>query len=80
MHGDIRDTNIMVKTLKRGGFNVGSFLVVDYDSCSKVEEVRYPFNLNTSSILRPEGLGATGGAVIEAEHDLKMLRHIWDSY
>jgi RIO-like serine/threonine protein kinase len=30
VHGDIRDTNIMVKTLKGGGFNDGSFLVVDY--------------------------------------------------
>ena len=29
VHGDIRDTNIMVKTLKRCGFNVGSFLVVE---------------------------------------------------
>ena len=77
VHGDIRDTNIMVKTLKRGGFNDGSFLVVDYDSCGKTKQVRYPLNLNTTSVQRPEG--ATGGAVIEAEHDLEMLDHIWDS-
>ena len=77
VHGDIRDTNIMVKTLERGGFNDGSFLVVDYDSCGITKQVRYPLNLNTTSVQRPEG--ATGGAVIEAEHDLEMLDYIWDS-
>jgi hypothetical protein len=50
--------------------------VVDYDFCGKMKQVRYPFDLNTTSIWRPEG--ATGGAIIEAEHDLKMLDHIWD--
>jgi hypothetical protein len=74
VHGDIRDTNIMVK---QGGFNDGSFLVVDYDSCGLTKQVRYPLNLNTQSVQRPEG--ATGGAVIEAEHDLEMLDRIWDS-
>jgi hypothetical protein len=39
VHGDIRDTNIMVKTMKRGGFNDGSFLVVDYGSCGKINQV-----------------------------------------
>ena len=76
VHGDIRDTNIMVKTLKQGGFTDGSFLVVDYDSSGKVKQVRYPLNLNIISVQRPEG--AIGGAVIEAEHDLEMLDHIWD--
>jgi len=50
VHGDIRDTNIMVKTLNQGGFNDGSFLVVDYDSCGEMEQVRYPLNLNTTSV------------------------------
>jgi RIO-like serine/threonine protein kinase len=77
VHGDIRDTNVMVKTLKQGGFNDPPFLVVDYDSCGKIKQVRYPLNLNTTSVQRPEG--ATGGAVIEVEHDLEMLDHIWDS-
>ncbi|KAJ3499972.1 hypothetical protein NLJ89_g9993 [Agrocybe chaxingu] len=75
VHGDIRDTNIMVKTLKRGG-NDGSFLVVDYDSSGRIKQARYPLNLNTTSVQRPEG--ATGGAVVEVEHDLEMLDHIWD--
>jgi hypothetical protein len=76
VHGDIRDTNLMAKTLDQGGFNDGSFLVVDYDSSGEMKQVRYPLNLNTTSVRRPEG--ATGGAIIEAEHDLEMLDHIWD--
>jgi hypothetical protein len=75
VHGDVRDTNVMVKTLNRRGFNDESFLVVDFDSCGELKQVRYPLNLNTTSVQRPEG--ATGGAVIEAEHDLEMLDHIW---
>jgi len=41
VHGDIRDTNIMVKTLimNWGGFSDGSFLVIDYDSCGKIKQV-----------------------------------------
>ena len=78
VHGDIRDTNIMVKKiLIQDGFNDGlSFLVVDFDSCGEMKQVRYPLNLNTTTVQRPEG--ATGGAIIETEHDLEMLDHIWD--
>lgn len=75
VHGDICNTNILVTTLDWGGFNDGSFLLVDYDLCSKQKEVRYPFNLNTTTVRRPKG--ATGGAIIEAEHDLEMLDYIW---
>ena len=42
------------------------------------EAVLYHFDLNTTSVWRPEG--ATGGAIIEAEHDLEMVDHIWDSW
>lgn len=75
VHGDIRNTNIMVK---RHGFDEvdGSFLLVDYDFCGKAQEVRYPFDLNTTSVWRPEE--ATGGAIIEAKHDLQMLDWIWN--
>lgn len=74
VHGDIRDTNIMVK---RSGFAGGTFLLVDYDLCGEIKKVRYPFDLNTVSVPRPEG--ATGGAIIEVEHDLEMLDRIWQS-
>ena len=76
VHGDIRDTNLMVRAPNPVDFIDWSFLVVDYDSCGKMKQVRYPLDLNTKSVWRPEG--ATGGAIIEAEHDLLMLDHIWD--
>ena len=77
VHGDLRDTNVMVRTLKRGGFKDGSFQIVDFDSSGRMDdEVRYPFTLNTHDIWRPPG--ATGGALIEAGHDMAMLDHIWD--
>ena len=54
-----------------------SFLLVDYDSGGKVREVRYPLDLNTSDVKRPEGV--MGGAVMEVEHDLEMLNYLWDN-
>jgi hypothetical protein len=47
VHGDVRNTNIMVKTI---GLDDLSFLLVDYDSGGKIQQVRYPLDLNTSSV------------------------------
>ena len=76
VHGDFRDTNVMVRTLNRGGLKDGSFRIVDFDSCGRIEKARYPFILNTHDTWRPPG--ATGGASIEAGHDMAMLDHIWE--
>jgi tRNA A-37 threonylcarbamoyl transferase component Bud32 len=46
VHGDIRDTNIM---MKRGGFNGGFFLVVDYDSCGKITLLSYTVRRQSGS-------------------------------
>ena len=73
VHGDVRNTNIMVKSVGLGDL---SFLLVDYDSGGEIQQVRYPLDLNTSTVKRPEG--ATGGAIVEVEHDLEMLNYIWD--
>ena len=73
VHGDIRNTNIMVKIV---GLDNLSFLLVDYDSSGEIPQVRYPLDLNISTVKRPEG--ATGGAIVEVEHDLEMLNYIWD--
>jgi tRNA A-37 threonylcarbamoyl transferase component Bud32 len=43
VHGDIRDTNIMVKkNLNQDGL---SFLVIDFDSGGEMKQMRYPLNL-----------------------------------
>jgi hypothetical protein len=74
VHGDFRDTNIMVKT---GGFSDGDFLVIDYDWSGKMSQARYPLDVNTKTVWRPEG--AVSGAIVEAEHDRGMLESIWVS-
>jgi len=67
------NTNIMVK---KTGLDDLSFLLVDYDSGGEIRQVRYPLDLNSSTVKQPEG--ATGGAIVEVEHDLEMLNYIWD--
>jgi hypothetical protein len=78
VHADARNTNIMVK--KVGSVDVLllnlSFLLVDFDAAGEIRQVRYPLDLNTLSVNRPKG--ATGGALVEVEHDLEMLNYIWD--
>ena len=39
VHGDVRNTNIMVK---KTGLDDLSFLLVDYDSGGEIRQVRYP--------------------------------------
>ncbi|PPQ70836.1 hypothetical protein CVT26_014041 [Gymnopilus dilepis] len=76
VHGDIRNTNIMVKAQNMNGFNdVSSFLIVDFDSSGKIGDAKYPYTLNTVSVRRPEE--AVGGALMKAEHDIEMLGNIW---
>ena len=68
VHGDVRDTNIMVS--KRDG----TCMLVDFDWAGKIGDVRYPMNVNRAGIWRPSG--AVDGRLILAEHDLAMLDHI----
>ncbi|KAJ8580322.1 hypothetical protein M405DRAFT_778345 [Rhizopogon salebrosus TDB-379] len=67
VHGDIRDTNIMVK--KDGSPGI---LFVDFDWSGKIGEIRYPMNVYRGKRLwRPAG--AKDGQLILAEHDIQML-------
>lgn len=61
--------------VKKTGFDDGSFILVDFDSCGGIKKLRFPFCLNTKTVKRPR---AAGGAIIETEHDLEMLDTIWD--
>ena len=68
VHGDVRDTNIMVK--KDG---VQGFKLVDFDWSGRIGQVRYPMNVYRGQRLwRP--LDAMDGQLIKAEHDIKMLK------
>jgi len=67
VHGDVRDSNIMVK--KDG---VQGFKLVDFDWSGRIGEVRYPMNVYRGSRLwRPRE--AEDGQLIKADHDIEML-------
>ncbi|KAG1860902.1 hypothetical protein F4604DRAFT_1957637 [Suillus subluteus] len=67
VHGDIRDTNVMVKKDHSPGFKL-----VDFDWSGKIGEIRYPINVYRGKRLwRPAG--AEDGQLILAEHDIQML-------
>ncbi|KAI9462714.1 hypothetical protein HD554DRAFT_2195842 [Boletus coccyginus] len=68
VHGDVRDTNIMVS--KRDG----TCMLVDFDWAGKIGDVQYPVNVSRDGIWRPSG--AVDWQLILAEHDMAMLDHI----
>jgi len=70
VHGDIRDTNIMVKT--DGGLE---FMLVDYDWAGPVGQVHYPRFLNTDRELgRPVEVDAL--KAILPMHDILMVESL----
>jgi len=71
VHGDIRDTNIMVP--KTGE---PSFLLVDFDWAGKAGEARYPVNVYKGRELwRPDGVDDK--KLMTADHDIQMLEHMF---
>jgi len=67
VHGDIRNTNIMVKRDGSPGFKL-----VDFDWSGTIGQIRYPMNVYRGKRLwRPDG--AEDGQLILAEHDIQML-------
>ncbi|KAG2116464.1 uncharacterized protein F5147DRAFT_568096, partial [Suillus discolor] len=71
VHGDIRDTNIIVKKDCSPGF-----MLVDFDWSGTIGETRYPMNVYQGERLwRPDG--AEDGQLILAEHDMQMLHAIF---
>lgn len=67
VHGDLRDTNILVR--KDGGTD---FMVVDYDWAGSSGEVRYPPLINKAPELGRPG-DVEDGLLILTQHDLYML-------
>ncbi|KAG2084900.1 hypothetical protein BD769DRAFT_1374621, partial [Suillus cothurnatus] len=67
VHGDIRDTNVMVKKDRSPGF-----MLVDFDWSGIIGQIRYPMNVYRGHRLwRPDG--AEDGRLVMAEHDMEML-------
>jgi hypothetical protein len=73
VHGDVRDTNLMVRKDGKPGF-----MLFDFDWAGEIGNVRYPINVNRGPGLeRPDG--AYDGALIAAEHDIEMLNIMFKS-
>jgi serine/threonine protein kinase len=73
VHGDIRDTNIMVP---KSDFH--HFWLVDFDWGGTIGVVRYPMNVHRGDDLK-RPTGAYDGQLILAEHDDEMLGYLFPS-
>jgi hypothetical protein len=70
VHGDIRETNVMVKD---GG---DGFMLVDYDWAGEQGEAKYPRHVNKAPALnRPDDV--EDGKLILSEHDRWMLMNMF---
>ncbi|EGN97471.1 hypothetical protein SERLA73DRAFT_124167 [Serpula lacrymans var. lacrymans S7.3] len=67
VHGDIRDTNIMVSKTDKT-----RFMIIDFDWAGSIEEARYPACVNYMDIVRPQE--ARDGKKILRDHDNFMLQ------
>jgi len=69
VHGDIQDTNVMVRIDGK----LGIFLV-DFDWSGEIGVVRYPMYITRGPLLRrPEG--AYNREKITADHDMEMVKY-----
>ena len=66
VHGDVTNANLMVR--KDG--TSGSMLM-DFDRSGKIGEVRYSIDVEDSKVVCP-------GELIKPEHDIEMLRMIFE--
>ena len=67
VHGDLRDTNVMVRKEGKPGV-----MMIDFEWSGRIGQVRYPMYVNREpELCRPEG--AVDGELILAEHDVEML-------
>ena len=75
VHGDIRDTNILVDV----GSDELKIVMLDFDWAGPVNDVRYPYDINPKltapgvlpELTRPEGV--KGGGLILKEHYIEMI-------
>ncbi|KAF8808335.1 hypothetical protein BYT27DRAFT_6498226 [Phlegmacium glaucopus] len=69
VHGDVRNTNILLRKSDH------DFKLLDFDWSGRIGEVKYPFNINTTTVKRPDEV--TDGGLIQEKHDMEMLDYIW---
>jgi serine/threonine protein kinase len=74
VHGDIRNTNILVDLGSLDSDDVKVHLV-DFDWAGLIGEARYPIGVNGKTVKRPEG--AEDGEIITIEHDNAMVSYLF---
>jgi RIO-like serine/threonine protein kinase len=74
VHGDIRDTNILVDPETLGSDDV-AIHIVDLDWAGQIGEARYPLGINTTTVKRPAGVRS--GELITPQHDLDMISYLF---
>jgi serine/threonine protein kinase len=75
VHGDIRDSNMMVKVDWDTTKDAGNVMLLDFDWAGPVGRTEYPPNVNYKDIKRPKD--ARDGNLITKEHDLEMIGYIF---
>jgi serine/threonine protein kinase len=74
VHGDLRDTNILID-LESLDSNDVRIHFVDFDWAGRIGKAKYPLDINRITVRRPEGI--EGGKLITVEHDKAMLSYLF---
>ncbi|TFK50474.1 hypothetical protein OE88DRAFT_1808792 [Heliocybe sulcata] len=75
VHGDVRDTNLLVDVQSLESEDVAIHLI-DFDWAGRIGEAKYPLGINRTSVKRPAGV--EGGALIAESHDIGMLSYLFE--
>ena len=77
VHGDVRETNIMVKRDGVDSEDLGDIILVDFDWAGKENTVRYPSNITLGHPELPRPEDVDRGGLISSAHDDKMLELLY---
>ena len=74
VHGDIRDTNLLIDRASLASDDVMVHLI-DFDWAGRIGEARYPMEINCTTVRRPTGV--EGGELIAEQHDDEMVSYLF---
>ena len=74
VHGDIRDTNILIDRASLASKDTKVHLI-DFDWAGCAGEAKYPMEMNCQTVRRPAGV--KGGEIITQQHDIEMISYLF---
>jgi serine/threonine protein kinase len=74
VHGDLRDANFLVRI--DGKDEAPLVMLTDFDWSGKENMARYPLDINTTDVHRPKEV--KGGELITKQHDMDMVKIMWE--